>query len=286
MQWQGRRKSDNVVDRRRARTGGIAIGGGLGGVVLLVLYLLLGGNPADIQQNLQLEAPVSSAEDGRSLTEHEIEMGDFVAVVLAEVEDVWGALFQEAGLQYREPRLVLFSGQVESACGYAAAAVGPFYCPGDENVYLDLAFFEDMQRELGAPGDFALAYVIAHEVGHHVQKLLGIMDEFQAQRGRVSEREFNQLTVRLELQADFFAGVWAHYALQEQGFLDAGDIEEGINAAAAVGDDRIMRQSQGYVVPDAFTHGTSEQRVRWFTRGMQTGDPAQGDTFGVPADRL
>jgi predicted metalloprotease len=211
-------------------------------------------------------------------------MGEFVSVVLADTEDVWNAQFHRMGREYREPHLVLFTGQVESACGYNSAAVGPFYCPGDENVYLDLDFFEDMQRELNAPGDFALAYVIAHEVGHHVQNLLGIEDKVIARRARMSEREANLLTVRLELQADFLAGVWAHYARQSKDFLDSADIEEGINAAGAVGDDRIMQQTQGYVVPDAFTHGTSAQRIRWFKKGLETGDINRGNTFG--SDRL
>ncbi|MBN2553525.1 MAG: neutral zinc metallopeptidase [Spirochaetales bacterium] len=270
-----------MVDRRRIRAGGIAAGGGLGGIIVLVLYLLLGGDPSGIQQNLQIEGPASSTETGGPLSAHQEEMGEFVAVVLADIEEVWGELFQQFGMDYREPHLVLFSGQVESACGYAAAATGPFYCPGDENVYIDLEFFEDMQRRLDAPGDFALAYVIAHEVGHHVQTLLGIMDQVDELRGQLSEREFNQVLVRLELQADFLAGVWAHYAWQDAGFLDSEDIEEGMNAAAAVGDDRIMRQTQGYVVPDAFTHGTSEQRARWFRKGLETGDIRQGDTFGA-----
>ena len=185
------------------------------------------------------------------------------------------------GKTYVKPKLVLFSGQTESACGYASAASGPFYCPGDSKVYIDLLFFEDMQRELNAPGDFALAYVVAHEIGHHVQNLLGINDQVMARRGRMSEKEFNKLSVRMELQADFLAGVWAHYANQEGNFLEQGDIEEGLNAASAVGDDRIMKQSQGYVVPDAFTHGTSEQRVRWFRKGFETGDIRQGDTFNA-----
>ena len=191
-------------------------------------------------------------------------------------------LFRQAGRAYREPRLVLFSDRVSSACGYAGAASGPFYCPGDEKVYLDLAFFEEMQRKLGAPGDFALAYVIAHEVGHHVQNQLGIFDQVMSRRGRMDERDFNRLMVRLELQADFLAGVWTHHAQRMANILEQGDIEEGINAAAAVGDDRIQRQTQGYVVPDAFTHGTSEQRVRWFRKGYETGDMDQGDTFNDP----
>jgi predicted metalloprotease len=249
--------------------------------VIVVLYLLLGGNPDQITQNLQPGGGTSPAAAGQPLSEKDKEMGDFVSVVLADTEDVWVTVFGESGQQYREPRLVLFTDQVQSACGFAGAATGPFYCPGDEQVYLDLSFFDEMQLKLGAPGDFALAYVIAHEVGHHVQNLLGINDQVMSRRSRVSEREFNQLLVRMELQADFLAGVWAHYARQAAGYLEQGDIEEGLNAASAVGDDRIQRQSQGYVVPDAFTHGTSEQRVRWFKKGLETGDINQGDTFGA-----
>ncbi len=283
MRWQGRRQSDNVVDRRRSGGRGLAIGGGIGGVggiVILILYLLLGGNPSEVTQSFQGEGAPYSTEGGE-LSEKDQELGQFVSVVLADIEDVWNRQFRQMGMDYREPRLVLFTGQVESACGYNSAAVGPFYCPGDENVYLDLDFFEDMQRELNAPGDFALAYVIAHEVGHHVQTLLGINEQVSGQLARLSGREANQLTVRLELQADFLAGIWAHYARQSTDFLDSADIEEGINAAGAVGDDRIMQQSQGYVVPDAFTHGTSEQRVRWFRKGLESGDLEQGDTFSA-----
>jgi len=281
MRWQGRRKSDNVEDRRGIGGRGLAVGGGLGGLVIVVLYFLLGGNPSEITQNLQVDGTTSSAGSGEALSEKDREMGDFVSVVLADIEDVWRAQFQQMGGTYQEPKLVLFSGQVDSACGYAGASSGPFYCPGDAKVYIDLSFFEDMQRQLGAPGDFALAYVIAHEVGHHVQNLLGINDQVMAQRGRLSERDYNQLMVRMELQADFLAGLWAHYARRATDFLEEGDIEEGLNAASAVGDDRIMKQSQGYVVPDAFTHGTSEQRVRWFKKGLETGDVQQGDTFGA-----
>ena len=283
MRWQGRRQSGNVVDRRRSGGRGLAIGGGIGGVggiVVLILYLLLGGNPSEINQTLQGEGAYPSTEVGE-LSQRDQEMGEFVSVVLADIEDVWNEQFRQMGEEYREPRLVLFSGQVESACGYNSAAVGPFYCPGDENVYLDLDFFEDMQRELNAPGDFALAYVIAHEVGHHVQSLLGVSEQVTIRQARLSEREANQLTVRLELQADFLAGIWAHYARQSKDFLDSADIEEGINAAGAVGDDRIMQQTQGHVVPDAFTHGTSEQRVRWFRKGLESGDLSQGDTFSA-----
>jgi hypothetical protein len=281
MRWQGRRKSDNVEDRRGIGGRGLAVGGGLGGLIIVALYLLLGGNPDEISQSLRTEGATSTAAAGQPLSEKDKEMGDFVSVILADTEDIWRTVFSEDGQPYREPHLVLFTEQVQSACGYAGAATGPFYCPGDEKVYLDLSFFEEMQVKLGAPGDFALAYVIAHEVGHHVQNLLGINDQVMSKRGRVDEREFNELLVRLELQADFLAGVWAHHARQAAGYLEEGDIEEGLNAASAVGDDRIQRKTQGYVVPDAFTHGTSEQRVRWFKKGLETGDINQGDTFGA-----
>lgn len=281
MRWQGRRKSDNVEDRRGIGGRGLAVGGGLGGLIIVALYFLLGGNPDEVMQSLQTEATTSPAGTGQPLSEKDKELGEFVSVVLADTEDVWGSVFSEGGRQYREPSLILFTDQVQSACGYAGAATGPFYCPADEKVYLDLSFFDEMQVKLGAPGDFALAYVIAHEVGHHVQNQLGIMEQVMSRRGRVSEREFNQLQVRLELQADFLAGVWAHYAKQAAGYLEEGDIEEGLNAASAVGDDRIQRRTQGYIVPDAFTHGTSEQRVRWFKKGLETGDINQGDTFGA-----
>ncbi|MEW5765028.1 MAG: neutral zinc metallopeptidase [Acidobacteriota bacterium] len=284
MLWRGRRRSANVEDIRGGGGRKIAVaGGGLGAIVIALVILFLGGNPEDVVQVLQpqqgqlLEAPGS----GESLSQQEREAGEFVAVVLADTEDVWNALFRQQGANYREPRLVLFSGYTRSECGGASASVGPFYCPADEKVYIDLVFLEEMQRRLNAPGDFAAAYVIAHEVGHHVQKLLGIMDQVQEARAGMSEEEYNRLSVRLELQADFFAGVWAHHAQRTKHILEEGDIEEGMNAASAVGDDRIQRQSQGYVVPDAFTHGTSEQRLRWFLKGFRTGDLSQGDTFAA-----
>ncbi|MBS1226511.1 MAG: metalloprotease, partial [Candidatus Aminicenantes bacterium] len=250
------------------------------GIVIAILYFLLGGNPADIPQSMQVDPPAASGA-GEPLSAKDQEMGQFVSTVLASIEDVWREQFRAEGNTYVAPKLVLFSGQVDSACGYAGASSGPFYCPGDSKVYIDLSFFEQMQRQLNAPGDFALAYVIAHEVGHHVQNLLGINDQVMAQRGRMSEKDFNKIMVRMELQADFLAGVWAHYANLDPGFLESGDVEEGMNAASAVGDDRIMKQTQGYIVPDAFTHGTSEQRVRWFKKGFTTGDINQGDTFGA-----
>jgi len=248
-----------------------------------IIVLLLGGDPKDVLQNLK--APQASGqEQTRVLTAEEKEMGEFVAVILADTEDVWRQVLQQEGTAYREPKLVLFTGATDSACGYAQSATGPFYCSGDEKVYIDLSFFQEMKERLGARGDFAWAYVIAHEVGHHVQNLLGVMDKVQEKQQGLSRAETNQLLVRMELQADFLAGVWAYHAQRMKNLLEQGDIEEGMNAAAAVGDDRIMKQEQGYVVPDAFTHGTSAQRVRWFTLGFKTGDLSQGDTFA--ADEL
>lgn len=284
MKWQGRRTSDNVEDRRGISGKGLAVGGGVGGILIVLLFMILGGNPDEIMQSVQQPGLDASPGMTQPLSEQDRREGEFVGVILAETEDVWHRIFQQNGSTYREPRLVLFTDQISSACGYAGGASGPFYCPGDERVYIDLGFFKEMQTQLGASGDFALAYVIAHEVGHHVQNLLGINNEVMAQRDRLNEVEFNRLMVRMELQADFLAGVWAYHAERTAGLLEQGDIEEGINAAGAVGDDRIMKQTQGYVVPDAFTHGTSEQRVRWFLKGYQTGDISQGDTFN--ADRV
>lgn len=281
MKWQGRRMSGNVEDRRRLGGRGIAVGGGLGGLVILVLFMMLGGDPAEVMQSLPQAGIDAPMDMDQPLSAEDEQQGQFVAVVLAETEDVWRQIFQQNGQVYREPKLVLFTNQVSSACGHAGASVGPFYCPYDEELYIDLGFFEQMQRQLGAPGDFALAYVIGHEVGHHVQNLLGISEQVMAQREHLDKTEFNRLSVRLELQADFLAGVWAHYAERTAGLLEPGDIEEGINAAAAVGDDRIQKQTGGSVVPDAFTHGTSEQRVRWFRKGYVSGDMTQGDTFSA-----
>jgi predicted metalloprotease len=280
MLWKGRRQSENIEDRRGMTGRRAAVGGGLGALALAVIVLLLGGNPDEVLQNLQT-APVAGQEQTRTLTAEEKEMGDFVAVVLADTEDVWNGIFRQNEGEYREPKLVLFSGTVDSACGFAQSAAGPFYCPGDEKVYIDLDFFREMQQRLGARGDFAWAYVIAHEVGHHVQNLLGIMEQMQGKQQTLSRQEYNRFLVRLELQADFLAGVWAHHAQRLKHILEAGDIEEGMNAAAAVGDDRIMKREQGIVVPDAFTHGTSAQRVRWFTLGFETGDISKGDTFAA-----
>ena len=279
MLWKGQRQSGNVEDRRGMGRGGLAIGGGLGGVVLLVIALLLGADPRQLLEQAG-EAPASGTQSSRPINPQEEELKQFAATVLASTEDVWSDIFRQEGEQYRKPTLVLFTDQVRSACGAAGAAVGPFYCPADEKLYLDLSFFNDLQTRFRAPGDFAAAYVIAHEVGHHVQKLMGTMDRVDAARGRMSEAEANQLSVRLELQADFLAGVWAHYA-QKKGILEQGDIEEALGAASAVGDDRLQRENQGYVVPDSFTHGTAEQRARWFRKGLETGDVRQGDTFST-----
>jgi len=282
MRWQGRRQSSNVDDRRRSmpmgRTGSIGCGGL---VVILLLSWLLGGNPLQLLESVQTGAPTQSTQT-YAPTAEEDELAAFVRVVLADTEDVWNQVFmEEYGEDYPEPTLVLFTGAVQSACGMASAATGPFYCPADQRVYIDLSFYDDLKNRFGAPGDFAMAYVIAHEVGHHVQNLLGYTDRMQQMRGRVSEREYNQLSVRLELQADFLAGFWANRANEMSNILESGDIEEALNAANAIGDDRLQRQAQGRVVPDAFTHGTSEQRVRWFRRGYETGDLSQGDTFNA-----
>jgi predicted metalloprotease len=280
MLWKGRRQSDNVEDRRGMTGRRVALGGGLGALAVTIIVLLLGGNPEEVMQNLQTSQP-SGPEQARVLSQEEKELGEFVGVILADTEDVWSAIFRQEGLQYREPKLVLFSGATDSACGFAQSASGPFYCPEDEKVYIDLDFFQEMQLRLGARGDFAWAYVIAHEIGHHVQNQLGIMEQMQEKQRSLSREEYNRYSVRLELQADFLAGVWAHHAQRLKNLLEEGDIEEGINAAAAVGDDRIMKQQQGTIVPDAFTHGTSAQRVRWFTLGFKTGDINQGNTFAA-----
>jgi uncharacterized protein len=280
MLWQGRRESENVEDARGSGGGGrIVLSGGIGTVILVVLYLLLGGDPQALFNSQQAQLPQSAQFDNQAPRD---EASKFVAVVLADTEDAWHEIFRQMGREYEEPRLVLFTDLIQSGCGFASGATGPFYCPQDRRVYLDLGFFRQLQERLGAGGDFAEAYVIAHEVGHHVQNLLGITDRVQAARRRVSESEYNRLSVRLELQADFFAGVWARYADRIKHVIEAGDIEEAMRAASAVGDDRLQSRSRGYVVPDSFTHGTSEQRVRWFRRGYETGDLRQGDTFNAP----
>lgn len=277
MRWKGRRESSNVEDQRGMSPKGI-VGGGIGSIVIVIVVLLLGGDPGSLLNNLQMDSStynsnyVESAEDK--------ELAQFVSVVLAETENVWGEIFQQKDAIYRQPKLVLFNGSVQSACGVAGSSTGPFYCPGDEKLYIDLSFYNELQQRFHAPGDFAMAYVIAHEVGHHIQNLTGIMDKMNEFRSQLSEREYNKYSVRLELQADFYAGVWAHYTQQEN-LLESGDLEEALNAASAVGDDRIQKQSQGYVVPESFTHGTAEQRKRWFYKGFTSGDISQGNTFST-----
>lgn len=296
MRLGGERESENIEDRRGMGGGGfgggipirVAGGGGIGAVVLIVLALLFGVDPSVLLSGgggsgdphgrqgaptAQYAPPPEGQDDLRR----------FVAQVLATTEDVWAGVFDSAGRRYDPPRLVLFSGRVQSACGIAGSAVGPFYCPNDLKVYLDLEFFRDLERRLGAPGDFAQAYVIAHEVGHHVQNELGILQRVDQARRGMGPAEGNALQVRVELQADCFAGVWAHRAQAAKNILERGDIEEGLNAAAAVGDDRLQRRAQGHVVPESFTHGSSAQRARWFRRGLQTGDIRQCDTFSAGA---
>ena len=241
--------------------------------------MLLGGDPT------ALLTPQTNPPSAYVETQEEKELAQFVSVVLAETEDVWTEVLGQEGISYTEPKLVLFSGSVESACGVAGSSTGPFYCPGDDKVYIDLSFFTELQERFKAPGDFAMAYVIAHEVGHHVQNILGTSDQVMALRTQLSEKEFNRYLVRLELQADYYAGLWAHYA-HSIGILDQGDIEEALNAANAIGDDRIQKNANGYVVPDSFTHGTSEQRMRWFKKGFTSGEIRDGDTFSVSDNDL
>lgn len=279
MRWKGRKESSNVEDRRGMSPGGKGmIGGGIGTIAIVLVVLLLGGDPTSIIQNVQLDNQTTNTNYTESAEDKEL--AQFVSVVLAETENVWHAIFKEEGSTYREPKLVLFSGSVQSACGTAGASTGPFYCPGDEKLYIDLSFFEELQRRFKAPGDFAMAYVIAHEVGHHIQNLTGVMDKMNEIRSQVSKEEYNQYSIRVELQADFYAGIWAHYT-EQQNLLESGDLEEALNAASAVGDDNIQKQAQGYVVPESFTHGTSAQRKKWFYKGFTSGDIRQGDTFAA-----
>ncbi len=287
MRLDNQQESENVEDQRGLSGGGMAVGGGLGTLVLVLIVWALGGDPRQLlqqigqQQNQQGQA-LPGQQQGPPEPGKPDPLRHFVAVVLNDTEVVWSEqLPLQKGIDYRKPKLVLFTGEVNSACGLSSAAVGPFYCPEDEKVYLDLSFYQELRTRFGAPGDFAQAYVIAHEVGHHVQKLLGISDQVDALRRRASKAQANALSVRLELQADFFAGVWAHHAQERFQFLDPGDIEEALNCAKAIGDDRLQTQAQGYAVPDSFTHGTSAQRARWFKKGFDTGDISQGDTFNA-----
>jgi uncharacterized protein len=299
MKWQGRRKSSNIEDRRGQKAQNFGGGGGGGinpmllgplvkilfsktGLIIIAAFFLItwltGTNPLSLIAQFVGGGQFTEVVDSNyQPSAAEQELAEFTAVVLADTEDVWNVLMEG----YREPVLVLFSGSVNSACGFASAATGPFYCPGDEKVYIDLSFFQDMGKKLGAHGDFAQAYVIAHEVGHHVQRLDGTLAQVQSKRGKIPEVEYNRLMVRLELQADFYAGVWAHHTQKVKGVLEPGDLEEALNAASAVGDDRLQKQATGRVVPDSFTHGTSAQRARWFKRGFDYGDVSMGDTFNA-----
>lgn len=276
MKWRGRRKSSNVEDRRGSSTGGkIAIGGGLIGLIIVLFQLFSGGDATEVLEQLQDQSGTTT--EARELTAEEKELGDFSATVLADTEDVWHEIFQQNGSTYREPGMVLFSDAVQTACGGASAASGPFYCPADEKIYMDLSFFEALHTRFGAEkGDFAIAYVIAHEVGHHVQGLLGTMQQVRQLQQGMSTAEANKLSVALELQADFYAGLWAHHNKE---YLEEGDIGEAMSAASAVGDDAIQRRTSGRVVPDAFTHGTSQQRMEWFMKGYKTGELQSGNTF-------
>jgi predicted metalloprotease len=276
MRWQGRRESGNVDDRR-GMGGGLVAGGGIGAVIIGLLYFLLGGDPSEInnqplRQQTQASAPRSEREE---------RLASFSKVVLADTEDVWGEIFRENNSTYSEPTLVLFTGQTQSGCGFSSAATGPFYCPGDQTVYIDLSFFDELESRFSASGDFAKAYVIAHEVGHHIQNLMGTFERVDEQQRAMGKTAANRLSVKVELQADFYAGVWANRAQRMKQILEEGDIESALSAANAIGDDRLQQQSQGHVVPDAFTHGTSQQRMYWFKKGYQTGDIRQGNTFAA-----
>ncbi len=291
MRWQGRRQSQNVEDGRGNRAVRVGVGGGIGVLAIALLYAFLGGDPAEILQQLpQGQSPPGAAIDDRPAgapdepyrgSPEEENLRAFVATVLADTEDAWRAIFSQADQNYEAPTLHMFTEAVESACGFAQAAVGPFYCPSDRKVYIDLSFYQDLQDRFGAPGDFAQAYVIAHEVGHHVQNLLGISDEVHKEQARLGDAAARQLSVRIELQADCFAGIWAHSARRQSEFIESGDIDEGLGAASAVGDDRIQKATRGYVSPESFTHGSSVQRVKWFRVGLESGDVEACDTFSV-----
>ncbi|MGX5085026.1 KPN_02809 family neutral zinc metallopeptidase [Enterobacter sp. UPMP2052] len=286
MRWQGRRESDNVEDRRSSSGGGPSMGGpgfrlpsGKGGIILLIVVLVAGYYGVDLTGMLTGEPLQQQQHSSRSISPNEDEAAKFTSVILATTEDTWSQQFEKMGKTYQPPKLVMYRGATRTGCGTGQSVMGPFYCPADSTVYIDLSFYDDMKRKLGADGDFAQGYVIAHEVGHHVQKLLGIEPKVRQMQQNASQTEVNHLSVRMELQADCFAGVWGN-SMQKQGVLEAGDLEEALNAAEAIGDDRLQQQSQGRVVPDSFTHGTSEQRYTWFKRGFDSGDPAQCDTFG------
>ena len=279
MRWRTGRESDNVEDRRGLRVAPTIAGGGIGTIILVLLAVFFGFDPTMLLQS----GPPGGvpSQQSAAVPPGQEDMRKFISVVLADTEDTWRDLFRRMGGTYQDPKLVLFTGAVQSACGFARAAVGPFYCPADQKVYIDLDFYQELKNRFHVPGDFAQAYVIAHEIGHHVQNLLGISDQVEARRARAGEAEANALSVRLELQADCLAGVWAYHANQARQILESGDIEEGLNAASAIGDDRMQMQARGYVAPDSFTHGSSAQRVRWFKRGITRGNLRQCDTFSA-----
>lgn len=280
MRWRRGRRSSNVEDRRGMRVGGGAFKGGIGTIIIaMALAYFLGIDPRIVLQLQQGLAPAPATQAEYKPTAEEQELADFVSVVLADTEDTWREIFRSSGRRYEEPKLVLFSGAVKSACGHASAAMGPFYCPADRKIYIDLSFFNDLKRRHGAPGDFAQAYVIAHEVGHHVQTLLGTSGKVRKAQQGLGKADANALSVKLELQADCYAGLWGNHADRSRQVLERGDIEEALDAAAAIGDDRLQKQGQGYVVPESFTHGSSEQRVHWFRQGITQGDPGLCDTF-------
>ena len=285
MRWEDGRRSSNVEDRRGMTSRPAFVGGGLGTIVLVLLALYFGVDPSFLLQNAPVgqvgEEPQAGPPAAEGTAGQPDPAADFISVVLADTEDTWTALFAERGQRYEVPKLVLFSGSVQSACGSAQAAMGPFYCPADRKVYIDLSFYRDLQDRFQAPGDFAQAYVIAHEIGHHVQNLIGLSDQVQQARQQGSEAEANALSVRLELQADCFAGIWAHRADRTRQILETGDVDEALTAASAIGDDRLQQQSRGYVTPDSFTHGSAEQRVRWFKRGLDSGQFDACDTFAA-----
>ena len=285
MDIQGRRQSSNIEDRRGMRPVRTGVGLSVGGVLFLLVLSLLGINPLPFL-GVATKAPevqMQQTDEPYQESPQEAKLREMTAVVLADTEDTWNALLPQYNVQYTEPTLVLFSGVVQSGCGTAESAMGPFYCPLDQKVYIDMSFYEDLSQRFGAPGDFAQAYVVAHEVGHHVQNLVGTAQQVREAQERMNQVEANELSVRMELQADCFAGVWAHHAARSRQLLEAGDVEEGLNAASAIGDDRLQRQAQGRVVPDAFTHGSSEQRVRWFRKGLEAGTPEACDTFSARA---
>ena len=284
MRWQESERSKNVDDRRGQTMKKVGGGIGIGAIIMAVLALFLGGDPMAVLQNAAQSQPAQTQQTQSADLESrpDYALGEFVKVVLKETEDVWNAQFPaQLGKNYQPPVLVLYDRQTTSACGAASSATGPFYCPGDQKLYIDLSFYQELQTRFGASGDFAMAYIVAHEVAHHIQFLLDITTQVEQQKRRMSKTEGNKMSVRLELQADYLAGVWAHHGQKMKGFLEEGDLEEAVQAAAAVGDDRIQKKSRGYVVPDSFTHGTSEQRVRWFKKGLLSGKLQDGDTFGT-----